>query len=473
VPFSPVLAAPLLLPALYWGALKTVNGTRRSGEPPLVSGAVPYLGVGVPFGKDALTFLRKCREKHGPVFTIYVAGQRMTFVLDPFSYQSVLKAKSMSFAPVAAAVTENAFSFPAIRERLPIEELERIGRDLLKGAPLDLVAERMQTSLAREVQSRREPEWKEVELYDFIRKIIFMGATEALFGSGKADEDCLRIFEAFDKYFPMMAGGVPPAFLKPGFEAVDQLSARFDEAGPGACDWMQQRYELMAHLPAMERGRLQSAILWAAQGNTMPAAFWATAFILNSEAAKSAIRAELEQVAGPPGVTLRELGVQELNQMRYLDSAIREAMRLRSGSLTLREVLSPTTLETESGDWKVRPGDRVCLVPYFTHHDPEVFEEPFDYRFDRFHEPSGVKQFTKAGRRLPLALMLFGSGSSMCPGRFLAIHEIKLMVAYMLTAFEVERVDTTPEFDVTRAGVGVFPPMSDMKVRLRSRSDRS
>ena len=128
------------------------------------------------------------------------------------------------------------------------------------------------------------------------------------------------------------------------------------------------------------------------------------------------------------------LPVETLGELRMLDSAIREALRLSSGSLTVREVLESFTLETRGGSYDIRKGDRVCLAPFITHRDPEIFEDPLAYRHDRFYIASGVKQFFKGGARVPLPLMPFGAGVSMCPGRFFAINEIKLFVALALSS---------------------------------------
>lgn len=43
---------------------------RRKDEPPLDKGWIPWLGHALAFGKDALLFLAKMKEKHGGVFTV-------------------------------------------------------------------------------------------------------------------------------------------------------------------------------------------------------------------------------------------------------------------------------------------------------------------------------------------------------------------------------------------------------------------
>ena len=50
--------------------------------PPLIKGWVPWLGCAIDFGKAPLNFIRESWQNHGAVFTLYAAGQRMTFLTD-------------------------------------------------------------------------------------------------------------------------------------------------------------------------------------------------------------------------------------------------------------------------------------------------------------------------------------------------------------------------------------------------------
>jgi cytochrome P450 len=232
------------------------------------------------------------------------------------------------------------------------------------------------------------------------------------------------------------------------------------------------RNQLLDGAEAERRGRIQTAVLWAAHANTIPATFWTLAQLLREPQALAAVRAELDAVAGPadahsmPPALARET----LDQLRMLDSAVSEALRLSSGSLTVRKVGEPFELETRSGRFMLRAGDRVCLAPYLHHHDPEIFEAPQRYCHDRFYSPTGTKQFEKRGERVGFALMPFGAGHSMCPGRFFAVAEIKLLVALMLSRFEFELgAGAWPELDLSRVGLGIHPPKTDLDVRLRLR----
>ena len=57
----------------------TAKNTRY---PPLIKGWIPWLGCAIDFGKAPLDFIKKSCQRHGAVFTLYAAGQRMTFLTD-------------------------------------------------------------------------------------------------------------------------------------------------------------------------------------------------------------------------------------------------------------------------------------------------------------------------------------------------------------------------------------------------------
>ena len=66
----------------------------------------------------------------------------------------------------------------------------------------------------------------------------------------------------------------------------------------------------------------------------------------------------------------------------------------------------------------------------------------------------------------------FGYGVSLCPGRTFARREIKTFVATALAKFEFRLADPSsprPQFDASRSGLGIFPPSTDVPVRVRCR----
>ena len=454
----------MLAPLGYWVTLAAVNGRRRPGEPPLVRGSLPYVGVAVRFGRNATAYVQHCQATYGDVFTLFIAGQRMTFMLDPLAIPAVLRSKQLAFFPVSDSILAEAFNLDGIRLRMDLHAAELLGRTQLRGEALSNITHGMGARLEDLVPGAVSNTWEGVPLYAKIWDIMFEAGTDALFGSGLVTSKLRADFETFDLQFPQMAAGLPRALVKEGESALDRLG-HTHLLGDGPSGWIAHREVLLSDLEDDEAGRARVPILWAIHANTIPATFWSLYYLLRHPEALRAIQRELDERWPTPR---RALDIDRLGELRLLDSAISEALSLSSGSLTIRQALEPMTLETPTGPHSLRRGDRVCLAPFITHRDPDIFEAPLEYRFDRFYSPSGRKQFYKHGERVPLPLMPFGASVSMCPGRFFAMNEIKLFIARVLASWEIEAPTCPiPDFDLSRAGLGIYPPAHDVRVRVR------
>ena len=189
---------------------------------------------------------------------------------------------------------------------------------------------------------------------------------------------------------------------------------------------------------------MQLAFLWALQANTIPATFWVLFLAIRDPRARAALTAEVRSVldAAPKDEAGRpQLTRAVLTSLVTLDSAINEALRMTSGSLTIREALEDVTLTLHDGrSLRIRQGERVGIYPYLMHHDPALYDEPGTYRFDRYLDGSGAlkKTFLRNGVRIRTHLMPFGGGVSMCPGRHFARNEIKIAAAMLLHGFDVD-----------------------------------
>ena len=449
--------------------MRRAHGGERPGEPPFVAGRVPYMGAALEFGHDAHALLDRCRAEHGDVFTLYVAGERMTFVCDPVELTSVLRNKALRFSPIADEVMGTAFGLPIDRaEWTMLHEAEDLARSALKGDNLAPLTAGMEGKLWPRLSSRRSGSWEDIDLYRLVWETMFDAGTDALFGDGVTSEALARDFDAFDRAFPLLVAGLPKLVAREGAAGLERVVGSLHRLGSEPSRWMQERRALFHHLDPGGWGRIQSAVLWAIHANTIPATFWAVARLLADPVALAAIRAELAEHLGSPSSSPPDLPAKRLDELRLLDSAVREAMRLATGSLTVRRAVEATSLEVGGRSYAIREGDRVCLSPHFIHQDPEIHPDPATYRHDRFYTAKGVKTFEKRGRKVPLPFMPFGAGVSMCPGRFFAINEIKLFVALLLQTTEVEMLGALPAYDLSRVGLGIFPPATPHQVRLRA-----
>ncbi len=441
------------------------NGRPLPGEPPFEPGALPWLGSALEFGRDLAALLEKCRHKHGDVFTLMVAGQRMTFVLDPLDFPEVLRrVDDLSFQEIADDISTHAFGHsraveaPVVREAIHDQYAAN-----LKAARLAPLSENFGACLDPVLAAATPTTWTTRPLFAFVHELVFTAGTDALFGPGTATPAARAAFERFDAVFPLLAAGVPVRLFRGAHRARRWLARHVVDLRPGASDFMKQRDALFTReLTADDRGGVQLGLLWAAQANTIPAVFWTLAHVLADPAARDDLRAEVDTVVTAAGGAC---GREQLRAMTKLDSAISEALRLASSSLTIRLVRRPTVLQLGSGAWNLRQGDRVCVAPSVTHRDPELYPEPDRYRHDRFLKA----QFFKRGKKVGFALMPYGGGVSMCPGRFLAHEDIKHVVARVLLRLDTELLGPLPPLDQRRAGLGVLPPRGDVSLRLRAR----
>jgi cytochrome P450 len=186
-----------------------------------------------------------------------------------------------------------------------------------------------------------------------------------------------------------------------------------------------------------------------------------------------------------------------LKRMRCLDSCVSEALRLASASITVRKVVRAFTFTTAGGHkHNLRAGDEVAVYPFLTHTDPDIYDAPRCYRYDRFLDvtphlplPSSLTATTtrEPRRQQQHHFLPFGGGSSICPGRYFARNEIKLFLACVLFHFDIALLATDdkgkkrsessgrdpfevlPSLDQTRVGIGVLPPVRDIAFRLQRR----
>jgi cytochrome P450 len=68
--------------------------------------------------------------------------------------------------------------------------------------------------------------------------------------------------------------------------------------------------------------------------------------------------------------------------------------------------------------------------------DDKLFPEPQAFRPERWLADAAPAPAAKR------AAMPFGSGPRMCPGRYLALLEMKMAMAMLLSSFDIEAVDT-------------------------------
>jgi cytochrome P450/nitrite reductase/ring-hydroxylating ferredoxin subunit len=196
-------------------------------------------------------------------------------------------------------------------------------------------------------------------------------------------------------------------------------------------------------------------MLLAGEDTTANSVAWAVHLLCDHPDEVAALRAQLDQRMGDTRVPA------DLEIANLLDRATaisNEAMRLRPvAPINFVQANSDTVL----GDIEIPKDTPIVIVGRIAATDAKYFGEPERFLPQRWLEKTDRAH--DAGASMP-----FGSGPRICPGRSLALVEMRVLLATLYKSFDVERV--TPAADVREVYSFTIMP-SELKVRLRARPD--
>lgn len=115
-----------------------------------------------------------------------------------------------------------------------------------------------------------------------------------------------------------------------------------------------------------------------------------------------------------------------LNRMEYLDSVVKESLRLSTPFAKLISRQTVVQQEITLADLVIKKGSLVDVNMYNTHLEEEYFEEPQAYRPERWAAPKSQE---------PGVYMPFSLGPRSCLGEKFATLEIKVVLALFMRQF--------------------------------------
>ncbi|MEE6463869.1 hypothetical protein FKM82_006083 [Ascaphus truei] len=419
----------------------------------------------------------------------------MTFIMDSSQFQHVIRhGKQLDFHEFADEMASRTFDYPRVIEaKFPQlnDNLHRIYK-LMQGGALDKLTDSMMGNLQHVFKWKfsQATDWEIEKMYQFCCCIMFEASFMTLYGrdpvadGGKVISEIREKFTKFDAKFPYLVINMPIVLLgatkKIRKELIhlffpNKMAQRLEVSDlVQARDNVLEQYEL---LQDYDRAAHHFAFLWASVGNTIPATFWAMYYLVRHPEALAAVRDEIDHLLQSTGQKRGpeydiHITREQLDSLVYLGSVIKESFRLCSASMNIRVVQEDFLIELEANQTvSLRKGDFVALFPPTLHKDPEVYEDPEEFKYDRFVENGKEKNtFYKQGKKLKLFLMPFGSGVSKCPGRFFAINELKQFLIVLLMYVDMEQVgNKSVGHDKSRSGLGILLPNSDVMFRFKPR----
>ncbi|KAJ3061182.1 Cytochrome P450 7B1, partial [Podochytrium sp. JEL0797] len=293
---------------------------RKANEPPLESGLIPYLGLALEYGKNPKALLDKMRTQHGDCFTLFLAGQRITFVVDHTSFHGIWaqrndlvagpfakKARRDLFVMSNPPVKFNDASVAVFHSKLKPKHLVPIvasfRESLLSNLELVVVGQERGDGVEG---------WIRGDLIDVVQRVFFKSSIESLLGNQVDSGAMVEDFFTYTSGLQMASAGAPDWMIPECRGAQKRLWKTLEQALPdhteewtleslendlpGAAEFVFDHLMIEARLlnGKEEVVRSHLGLLFAAIGNTAPVACSALYFILSKATVLEAVLKEIE-----------------------------------------------------------------------------------------------------------------------------------------------------------------------------------
>lgn len=185
-----------------------------------------------------------------------------------------------------------------------------------------------------------------------------------------------------------------------------------------------------------------------------------TALVAGHETTASQLAWGLERLAREPRVLERLTAEVDAGKSdEYLTATINEILRIRPVLPNAEPRLTKKAVRI--GDYEYPPGVSLLASAYLVHHDPSIYDRPYEFRPERFLEAQpGTYTW------IP-----FGGGRRRCLGASFAFQEMKIVVAVVLRHCVPSPASSTPEQTARRSIT--FSPSGGATVVLQARPPRT
>jgi len=202
-------------------------------------------------------------------------------------------------------------------------------------------------------------------------------------------------------------------------------------------------------------------MLLAGEDTTANTLAWMIWLLSKNPQAMANARAEVDAVVGAGAVATK---MEQLSQLDYVDACANEAMRLKPvGPLNIVQAAE----DVEVDGVQVPAGTFVVCVMRAAGVDASRFADPHEFRPERWlqGDTDAAQGRMFSAKRV---VMPFGAGPRVCPGRYLALAEIKMVMAMLLGNFDIPSVTAPGGEPRERLTLVMQPEGLQMRVAARA-----
>ena len=200
-------------------------------------------------------------------------------------------------------------------------------------------------------------------------------------------------------------------------------------------------------------------MLLAGEDTTAHTLAWLFWLLYRNPRAAGAARAEVDAVLGPGG----QVGsIEDLARLDQVEACANEAMRLKPvAPLIMNEACEDAVV----ADVRVPAGTVVVCLMRPANLDDANFPRAEQFDPGRWRGGADAAASLSSAKRIA---MPFGAGPRMCPGRYLALAEIKMVTAMLLAHFDVVDV-SAPGNDEPAERLALTMAPVGLRMKLRAR----
>ncbi|CAE6453781.1 unnamed protein product [Rhizoctonia solani] len=398
--------------------------------PPQVFYFLPYIGSAIDYGNDPIGFLNSCRRKYGDVFTFVLFGRRMTVALGPKGSNFVLGGK---LSQVSAKEAYTHLTTPVFGKGVVFDVPNHVFMEQKKfiksglttenlRAYVNMIAEETTRFLHKDLADNcHEKEWGRFHALDTLAGLTILTASRTL--QGKEVRSSLN--KTFSQIYKDLDGGFTPLNFMfanlplPSYWKRDRaqqkmsnfymniIKNRREENRDGEHDMISvltlREYKDGSPLGDREIAHLMIALLMAGQHTSSSTGSWALLHLADRPDVVKRLLAEQKEVLGNEDGSLRPLTYENLQDLRLLNSVIRETLRIHPPLHSIMDLLHikrkciddivvPAALASpSSGATYIVPKSHYLLTsPALSQVDPTVWSNATKWDPSRWMDPTGA-----------------------------------------------------------------------------------
>ncbi|KAB1217068.1 Geraniol 8-hydroxylase [Morella rubra] len=458
----------------------------RKTVPPLPPGprGLPLVGY-LPFlGTEPHKKFEELAGIYGPIYKVWLGKKLCVVVNSPSLVKEVVRDQDTTFAnrdpPVAAlAATYGGADIAFLPYGHEWKKLRKIFvREMLSNASLDGSYTLRREQLRKGIRNVYEKIGTPIDVGELTFATLINVMMSLLWGGTLQEDEGANIAAEFKA----LLAELMVLFAKPNVSDFFPALARFDlqgierdaksifewnerifdsaidmrlkylakakDEGPGITeqkeDFLQillelrERDDAATSITTTQIKALLLDVLVGGSDTTTTMVEWAMAELMHHPEAMRRVHGELTEMVGLDCIVEES----HLPKLNYLGAVIKETFRLHP-ALPLLVPRSPSQSSTIGG-YTVPKGARIMLNVWAIHRDPKIWDNPLEFRPERFLNDSGRLDYSGNDfNYLP-----FGSGRRICAGLPLAEKTLKYVLASLLHQFEWQLPPST-ELDLS------------------------